>query len=350
MTSELLPQLLRRPTALACLALLALLYLAAFLAPVLCPYSTSDQDLTKTYHPPTAVVWHAGGPAVRVYKLVDPTCAQYEPEPGRFAPIRFWVKAPTYKFLGILPVSHRLFGVDAPERIFLLGSDDTGRDVFSRLLYGSRVSLTIGLIGIAITTVIGLTVGGLAGYFGGLFDSIAMRGTELIMAIPGLYLIIALRAALAKYFNDSDNIFILIVIILSFIGWAGTARVIRGLSLSLRNRPFIHAAEALGQNPLVILWKHFFPNLFSYLIVTSMLSIPSYILGEAALSFLGIGIQEPSTSWGLMLSQVQDLKVFMLNFWWLLTPGAAIFITVILFNVLGDVLRDIVDPKLKTQV
>lgn len=341
---------MRRPVGAICLVALVVLYVAAFFAPVLSPYATSDQDLTKTYHPPTAVVWNNGHFVVRLYKLVDPTCARYEIDPGSFAPIHFWVKAPRYYFLGLVPVDHRLFGVETPARIYLLGSDDTGRDVFSRLLYGSRVSLTIGLIGIAITTVVGLTIGGLAGYFGGLFDSIAMRGTELIMAIPGLYLIIALRAALAKYFDNSDQIFILIVVILSFIGWAGTARVIRGLALSLRNRPFIHAAEALGQRPIVILWKHLFPNLFSYLIVTSMLSIPGYILGEAALSFLGIGIQEPSTSWGLMLSQVQDLKVFMLNFWWLLTPGAAIFITVILFNVLGDILRDIVDPKLKTQV
>ncbi|PAW79877.1 MAG: ABC transporter permease [Verrucomicrobia bacterium Tous-C9LFEB] len=350
MTSDLLHQILRRRAGAFCLVALILFYVAAFFAPLLAPYATSDQDLTKTYHPPTGVVWHEGQLAVRLYKLVDPTCAKYEAEPGQFAPIHFWVKAPTYHFLGLIPVSHRLFGVEAPARLYLLGSDETGRDVFSRLLYGSRVSLTIGLIGILITTVIGLTVGGLAGYFGGVFDSVAMRGTELIMAIPGLYLIIALRAALAKYFDDSDQIFILIVVILSFIGWAGTARVIRGLTLSLRNRPFIYAAEALGQGPVTILWKHLFPNLFSYLIVTSMLSIPGYILGEAALSFLGIGIQEPSTSWGLMLSQVQDLKVFMLNFWWLLTPGLAIFITVILFNVLGDVVRDIVDPKLKTQV
>lgn len=350
MISDLLRQVIRRPVGIACLAALGLLYAAAIFAGILAPYSMSDQDLTKTYHPPTAVVWHEGRPAVRLYKLSDPTCALYVPEPGQFAPIHFWVKSPRSHLLGFIPVDHRLFGVEAPARLYLLGSDDTGRDVFSRLLYGSRVSLTIGLIGIVITTVVGLTVGGLAGYFGGVFDNLAMRSTELIMAIPGLYLIIALRAALSKYFDDSDKIFILIVVILSFIGWAGTARVIRGLTLSLRNRPFVHAAEALGQGPLTILWKHLFPNLFSYLIVTSMLSIPGYILGEAALSFLGIGVQEPSTSWGLMLSQVQDLKIFRLNFWWLFTPGLAIFITVILFNVLGDILRDIVDPKLKTQV
>lgn len=355
MISDLLKQLFRRPIGVLCVLLLGVLYLSAILAPVLSPYSTSDQNLKKTYHPPTAVVWHDGQLCARIYKLVDPTSARYEPEPDGFTPIHFWVQAPrTYFFqlnsIHILPIDHRFFGVDSTQRLYLLGSDETGRDVFSRLIYGSRVSLTIGLIGILITSVIGLTVGGLAGYFGGIFDNIAMRLTELLMVIPGLYLIIALRAALAKFFDDSDNIFLLIVVILSLIGWAGTARVIRGLTLSLRNRPFVYATEALGQNPMVIIWRHIVPNVFSYLIVTSMLSIPEYILGESSLSFLGIGIQEPSASWGLMLSQAQDLKIFYLNFWWLLSPGVAIFVVVILFNVLGDILRDIVDPKLKTQV
>jgi peptide/nickel transport system permease protein len=349
MTSNLFRQILQRPTGVLCAALLAVLYLIAIFAAVISPYAPSDQNLAKTYHPPTGLVWHDGRLCVRVYKLVDPTEALYRAEPDRLAPVHFWAKSAPYKLWGFIPMEHRLFGVDSAERIYLLGSDSTGRDVFSRLLYGSQVSLSIGLIGIFITTVIGVTVGGLSGYFGGPLDNVTMRLTELLMAVPDLYLIIALRAALSAYF-DSGQIFLLIVGILSFIGWSGTARVIRGLTLSLRNRPFIHAAEALGQTPFVILWKHLFPNLLGYLIVTSTLSIPGYILGEAALSFLGIGIQEPSTSWGLMLSQAQDMKVFMLNFWWLLTPGLAIFVTVILFNALGDVLRDIVDPKLKTQV
>jgi len=174
-----------------------------------------------------------------------------------------------------------------------------------------------------------------------------MRLTEWLMAIPGLYLLLSLRSALSSKFSDSGQIYIMIVLILSLLGWAGTARVIRGLTLSLRNRTFVQASEALGQTPWRILWLHLLPNLFSYLVVSATLSIPGYILGEAALSFLGIGIQEPSSSWGLMLSQAQEMKVFMLNFWWLLTPGAAIVTTVILFNILGDRLRDIVDPKFR---
>jgi peptide/nickel transport system permease protein len=190
-------------------------------------------------------------------------------------------------------------------------------------------------------------VGGVAGYFGGRVDFLAMRGVEFLMAIPGLYLLLALRSTLAPHF-DSAQMYLLIVIILAFIGWAGTARIIRGLSLSIRGRQFVLAAEAMGQSTFKILVKHILPNLTSYLLVAATLSIPGYILGEAALSFLGLGIQEPSASWGLMLSHAQnDMKVFMLNFWWLLTPGVAIFVTVIAFNVLGDALRDIVDPRMK---
>jgi peptide/nickel transport system permease protein len=175
-------------------------------------------------------------------------------------------------------------------------------------------------------------------------DNVIMRGPEFLMAIPGLYLLFALRSAFAQHF-DSGQMFFLIVIILSALGWTGTARVVRGMCLSLRQRAFVQAAEVLGQSPLQVIARHFLPNMLSYLLVSAAMSIPSYILGEAALSFLNIGIQEPTPSWGLMLSQAQDIKVFMLNFWWLLTPGLAIFITVLAFNVLGDALRDWADPR-----
>src|SRR5690606_5709496 len=212
----------------------------------------------------------------------------------------------------------------------------------------SRVSLLIGLIGISITLTLGLLVGGLSGYFRGKTDFLCMRGVEFLIAVPRLYLLLSLRSVLAPRFS-SDQMFVVIVIILSLIGWAGAARVLRGLSLSLRRTQFVLAAECMGQGPLGILRLHILPNLASYLLVAATLSIPGYILGEAALSFLGLGIAEPASSWGLMLSQAQNIKIFMLNFWWLLTPGAAIFVTVIAFNLLGDVLRDIVDPRMKTQ-
>lgn len=345
MRSNIIGEFLRRPIGLVAAGLLLILYVLAIFAPFLAPYATSDQDLTRTFHPPTGIVWKEGL-HVRLYQNIDQTAARYNPIPGETRPIHFFAKGHPYKFFGIIPAERHLFTVDPEARIYLLGSDSTGRDVFSRLLYGSRISLSIGLIGISITLIMGFLVGGLAGYFGGKFDFLIMRCVEFLMAIPGLYLLLALRSALAPYFNPG-KMYIVITIILAFIGWAGTARVIRGMALSIRTRPFVLAAESMGQSTDKILIRHILPNLASYLLVAATLSIPGYILGEAALSFLGLGIQEPSASWGLMLSQVQDIKVFMLNFWWLLSPGLAIFITVISFNVLGDTLRDIVDPRMK---
>jgi peptide/nickel transport system permease protein len=319
---------------------------------------------------------------------VDPPTAHYEPKDGALVPLKFFghgfkynllgffltddeeqnlaqtLKNPTpaEKFLGWFETDRHFLVVDTPAltaqlghapthadaAFYLLGSDSTGRDVFSRLLYGSRISLTIGLVGIGITLVMGFLIGGLAGYFGGGFDFWAMRLVDFLLAMPTLYLLLALRAALAEKFASSE-MYLMIIVILSLIGWAGPARVLRGMSLSLREQPFVTAAEAMGQSTGKILFKHFLPNLAGYLLVAATLSIPSYILGEAALSFLGLGIQEPSASWGLMLTQAQDMKVMMLNFWWMLLPGVAIFVTVISFNLIGDALRDIVDPKMKTR-
>lgn len=399
MTGRIFKELLRRPTGLCALCVLALLYSAAVFAGFLAPYTTNEQNLAQTYHPPTKIFWQGGGLRVQAYERTDPSTAEYRAIEGQSHPLGFFVEGFPYKLFGLIPVKTHLFGIrqatektpapatraaphpaapagadyagsartDAARsaaaqtgfvqtdaaitsvlpRVYLLGSDSTGRDVFSRLLYGSRISLTIGLIGISITTLLGLLVGGLSGYFGGRFDFVAMRGVEFLMAIPGLYLLLALRSALAPYFVrfGSDAMYLMIVAILSLIGWAGTARVLRGLSLSLSRQQFVLAAESMGQRPLAILRKHILPNLASYLLVAAMLSIPGYILGEAALSFLGLGIQEPAASWGLMLSQAQDIKVFYLNFWWLLSPGAAIVVTVMAFNVLGNSLRDIIAPK-----
>jgi len=346
MAADLLRHLLRRPAGWISACLLLLLYGMAIFAPFLSPTIPSAQNLQRTYHPPTTLVWQDGRLCVRLYKLVDPSTANYEPLPGQAVPLEWFSKGAPYKLLGLIPSDRHLFSVPTPAYVYLLGSDATGRDVFTRLLYGSGISLGIGLVGVALTSILGLTIGGLAGYLGGWADSLAMRLTEFLMAVPGLYLLLALRAALSSRL-PSDATFLMIVVILSALGWAGTARVVRGLVLSLRERPFILAANIIGQGPWTILFRHLLPNTFSYLIVAATLSVPGYILGEAALSFLGLGIQEPSSSWGLMLGQAQDIKIFMLNFWWLLTPGAAIIVTVIAFNLFGDALRDAVDPRFR---
>lgn len=346
---RLLPPLCRRPLAFSALLILAVFYTAAIFAPFLAPYRGGEQNLQKGFHPPTALTWQDGGIHVKVYELVNPLQLEWQPIEGETIPLRWFAKGPEYRLFGLIPTDRHLFQLDSDDRsqrVYLLGSDELGRDVFSRLLFGAQISLSIGFIGISITFVMGFLVGALSGYFGGKLDFMAMRFVEFLMAVPGLYLLLALRSALAPHF-ESGQMFILIVIILAFIGWAGTARVLRGMTLSIANRQFVLAAETMGQGTFRILSKHILPNLTSYLLVAATISVPGYILGEAALSFLGLGIQDPASSWGLMLSQAQDMKVFMLGLWWMLIPGLTIFLTVVSFNLLGDALRDIVDPKMK---
>jgi ABC-type dipeptide/oligopeptide/nickel transport system permease subunit len=348
---QLLGQVIRRPLGASALAVLAVLYFGALFAPVIAPYEITRQNLDKPFHPPSGVVWKNGGLHGKLYEKEAIGSAQYQDE-GATAPIRFFAKTEPYKLFGFLPLERKLFQLETDDpsaRFYLLGSDDTGRDIFSRLLHGARISLSIGFIGISITLLLGFIVGGLAGYYGGTVDFAAMRLVELLMSIPGLYLLLALRSALMGPGLSPTQTYMVIIVILSVIGWAGTARIIRGMTLSIRNRPFVLAAESMGQPVPWILVKHILPNLASYLLVAATLAIPGYILAEAALSFLGLGISEPSASWGLMLKQSQgNMIVFFMNFWWMLTPGLAIFVTVIAYNVLGDVLRDIVDPKMQT--
>lgn len=337
----------KRPMGLMALIVLGVLYFCAIFAGFLAPYEVSKQQLNKSYHPPTPLRWGEGGMYINGTQANPDDPSRYKVISDEKIPVRFFAKGYRYKLLGMIPMERHLMQIeenDDEARLYLLGSDEMGRDIFSRLLGGAQISLSIGFIGITITMILGFLVGGLSGYFGGKFDFFSMRLIELLMAIPGLYLLLALRSSLAPHFK-SDQMYLVIVIILSCIGWATTARIIRGMSLSLSRRPFVLAAQAMGQSTFMILIKHILPNLASFLLVAATLSIPGYILGEAALSFLGLGIQEPSSSWGLMLKQAQQMKVFMLNYWWMLTPGMAIFITVISFNILGDGCRDIIDPK-----
>lgn len=350
---NLMGQILRRPMGFAAVLSLLCLYFGAFFAPFLAPYGISQQNLEKPYHPPSGLTWQDGALCAKQYEKAAPGEAEYVEIEGGAVPLKFFAKGEPYKLFGLIAAERHLFQLDTEDamaRVYLLGADDTGRDIFSRLLHGSQISLSIGFIGISITLILGFVVGALAGYYGGTLDFVAMRFVELLMSIPSLYLLLALRSALISPDFSSAQVFMVIIVILAVIGWAGTARIIRGMTLSIRNRPFVIAAESMGQPVLKILIKHILPNLASYLLVAATLSIPGYILAEAALSFLGLGIQEPSASWGLMLKQSQgNMIVFFMNFWWMLTPGLAIFVTVIAFNVLGDVLRDIVDPKMKTR-
>ncbi len=343
-------QMKKSPLAIAGGLLLTFFYLLAMFAPFVAPYPQEEMDRAKYFHPPQTLHWiHADGrfslrPYVREGRLADVGSFEYQEDPTRELPLRFFVRGAPIKILGLIPTSMHLYGVDPPGRVLLLGSDSFGRDVVSRLLYGSQISLTVGVVGIVISFTLGLLLGGVAGYFGGVVDTIIMRITELLLSIPSLYLIIALRAIFPVDL-PSRQIYLGIVAILAFIGWAGLARVIRGLVLSMRKSDFVTAAEALGFGRLRVIARHVLPNTMSYVIVAATLSIPGYILGEVVLSFLGVGVQEPSASWGNMLNQARSIRALTTFPWLLFVPGTAIFLTVMAFNFLGDGLRDALDPR-----
>ena len=339
----------RNPPALAGALLLGLFYLLAAAAPFVAPYAPDEMDRGRFYHPPQRPHWRDAAGRLHARPFVcatrpGPDALEYREDPSRPLPLRFLVRGAPYRLLGLVPCDRHLFGVDAPERVNLLGTDPAGRDVLSRLLFGARVSLTVGLVGIAISFALGLLLGGLAGYLGGWADTLLMRASELLLCIPGLYLIIALRGLFPPGL-PSHHVYLGIVAILALIGWAGLARVIRGMVLTIRETDYVAAAEALGMGRLRVLVRHVLPNTLSYVVVAATLAVPGYILGEVVLSFLGVGIQEPAASWGNMLQQARSLTVLTDFPWLLYAPGMAVFLTVMAFNFLGDGLRDALDPR-----
>jgi peptide/nickel transport system permease protein len=319
----------------------------ALCAPFLAPYAESDIDRERFFHPPTPLhVRDAEGrwQAPFVYGTRAGKDQSYTVDTSQRYPLRLFTRGARYRLFGVLPTDRHLFGVERPGRIFILGADETGRDVWTRLLFGSQVSLTVGIVGIAISFTLGLLLGGISGYFGGWVDTLIMRSTELLLSIPGLYLIVALRGVFPLDL-PSQQTYLAIVAILSFIGWASLARVIRGMVLSLRRAEFVLAAEAMGASSLRIIVRHILPNTLSFTIVAATVAVPGYILGEVFLSFLGVGVQPPAASWGNMLNAARSTRVLTSFPWMLLSPGLAIFLTVMAFNFFGDGLRDALDPR-----
>jgi len=255
--------------------------------------------------------------------------------------IYFFTHKSKYKFWGLFPTDIHLFGVK-DGTIFLFGADEIGRDLLTRNLYASRISLSVGLIAVALTFILGCILGGISGYYGGAADIIIQRAIEFLTAIPTIPLWMALSAALPPYWSPVKTYFG-ITIILSLIGWCGLARVVRGKLLELREEDFITAAEIYGASKGRIIVKYLLPSFFSYLIVSLTLSLPGMILGETALSFLGIGLRPPAVSWGVLLNDAQNVRTIVL-YPWLLIPGLFVIITVLAFNFLGDGLRDAADP------
>ena len=337
----------RHQVAVISLVILIIFYGVATFAEFFAPYPTDAYDIDYVLAPPQVVHWFDAGqfrPFVYGYSAeLDPNTFRttYKVDETQKYRIEFMVKGEPYKLLGLFAGERRLFGVPAG-KIHLLGGDDRGRDLFSRIIYGARISLSIGLVGIAISSLIGVVIGGISGYFGGGVDLVIQRLIEFIRSVPTLPLWMALSVALPPTWSVLQ-VYFGIVVILSLVGWTGLARVVRGKFLSLREEDFVMAAQLNGATERIIIFKHLLPLFYSHIIASLTLSVPSMILGETALSFIGLGLQPPAVSWGVLLKDAQHIRV-LAEAPWLLIPGLFIIVAILAFNFVGDGLRDAADP------
>jgi peptide/nickel transport system permease protein len=335
--------------AMAALVVLILSYLSIIFVEFLVPYELSKRQSRFIYAPPQMVhVMHEGefvGPFV--YKIKselnrETFKREYKTDTSKPMPIRYFCKGDRYKFWGLFESRLHLFCEPRGGTLFLLGTDRLGRDVFSRLIYGGRISLTVGLVGVTISFLLGITFGGIAGYFGGIADNIIQRIIEVLRSLPELPLWMALSAALPVTWSPLW-IYFGLTMILALLDWPGLARAVRSKLLALREEDYCSAARLMGAKPSRIIGRHLLPNFMSHLIASASLSIPSMILAETALSFLGLGLRPPTTSWGVLLVEAQNIEAVDI-YPWLLTPMIPVIITVLAFNFLGDGLRDAADP------
>ena len=340
---------LKHKMAVVGLAVLAVIYALGAFAGFFSAADTFARNTDYEYAPPTQVrVFHEGRlQRPFVYGLrqeQDPeTLAKsYVTDRSRIYPIRFLVQGHEYRFIGLIPSRLHFMGVDPPGAFFPLGTDPLGRDMYSRVLQGARVSLSIGLVGVAISFVLGCLLGGVSGYFGGAADMGVQRIIEFLQALPTIPLWMALAAAVPTEWPVLRTYF-MITIILSIIGWTDLARVVRGKLLQLRVEDHVMAASVAGAREFTIIRRHLLPGFMSYLIVNITLAVPGMILGETALSFLGLGLRPPVISWGVMLQQAQNVRTVVL-YPWLLIPALPVVVTVLCFNFVGDGLRDAADP------
>lgn len=332
------------------LVVLIILYTMIIFAEFFTPYDHTLTHQQYNYMPPTKIHWFHDGSFIgpHVYRYVegrDPVTLAigFQEDTSKPYPVKLFAKGYSYKLLGMIPADRHLIGIDSDETVmFLFGADKFGRDLLSKIIIGGRVSLTAGLVGTLISVLLGALIGSISGVYGGIVDVLIQRFIELLRSFPRIPLWLALALILPPTW-PSTRVYFGIVIVLSFIGWMGVARVVRGLVLSLREKEFIMAAQVIGQSKLKTIFSHIFPNIMTYLIVVSTLNIPAMILGESAISFLGLGIKEPMTSWGLLLQQAQSITNIS-SYPWLMIPGLFIMASVLSFNFLGDAVRDALDP------
>lgn len=335
-------------------SVLIVMYLLVLFGPFLGPVDYQRQDQNFVYSPPSPITFIGpdGRLGLRPYTFAMSTELDqklfkfvFVVDRATHVPIRFFVRGDPYRLLGLFPSDLHLFGVEAPHRIYLMGGDSLGRDVFTRILIGGGVSMTVGLVGVALTIVFGSILGTMSGYYGGRVDDIMQRAIEVIVAFPTVPLWAALAAALPPLSSSFTGIhrYFLITVILSLVGWTGLARQLRGKVMSYRRADFTSAALVAGAGHRHIIFQHMLPNAVSHIIVVAALSIPNMILGETALSFLGLGILPPMVSWGALLREAQKVTV-VIDHPWLMLPGLFVVVTVLGFSFLGDGLRDAVDP------
>lgn len=341
-------ELKKNKLAIISLWMLAAFYFIALFGQFFAPFDyieQSPQGINASFHPPMKI--RIRDAKTGQYSL--PFCygtvyqrGEWLPDATKKLPLRFFIHGTSYKLWGFIPTNVHFVGAeDGP--VFLLGTDVFGRDYLSRFIFGAMISLSVGFIGIIITFVLGMLVGGIAGFYGGRIDDLIMRGCEIMMSVPDFYLLLALAAALPPTLNPVA-VYGLIIVILSFVGWAGMARIIRGMVLSVREREYVEAGKALGLSDIQLITRHVLPSTFTYAIIAATISVPGYILAESGLSFLGLGIRDPMASWGNMLAAAQNLTTLTTRFW-ILAPAVGIFLTTLAFNLLGDGLRDALDPK-----
>ncbi len=332
---------------------LIVLYLTAIFCEFVAPYDPESFSTRYTLAPPSRIHFFDTEGAFRgpfIYGMKrerDPVTLRpiFVENTAEIHPIRFFSPGQPYKLWGMFESNIRLFGIDAPieeHGLFLLGADRLGRDLFSRIVYGARISLSIGLVGVFLSLIFGIVLGGISGYYGGIVDTIIQRVIEFIRSIPAIPLWMGLSAALPA---DWPVVWVYfgITVILSLIGWTGLARVVRGRFLALREEDFVLAARLVGSSEMRIILRHMVPSFLSYIIATLTLAVPGMILAETGLSFIGLGLRAPAISWGVLLQEAQNLRSVALAPWVLL-PGAAVVLSILSFNFLGDGLRDAADP------